>query len=161
MNYRNRIFKITYMFVFFLSLLVTNSDCLAKSAKTHWNDSIIKWQEYNEGMAEAKRSKKPAIIVFYTDWCPKCKKFGEIFKNKDIIKAASDFIMIRINKDKHSKLSAAYGFDGEYIPRTFAVYPDGKVMHQLYPPKKYKYYIGLAPSSLLSLMQKAFHAFKN
>ncbi len=155
MNNIDRIFKITFLFTFAFSLLIANSDCLAKTAQIHWNDKTIKWHDYNNGLAKAKRNRKPAIIIFYADWCPTCKKYGKIFKNKNVIKAASDFIMIRVNIDNHSKLSTAYGFDGEYVPRTFAVYPNGKVMHQIYSPKKNKYYIGTNPQSLLSLMQKA------
>ena len=151
----NRIINITCSLIFFMSLLVTTSDCPAKTDQIYWNDKAIKWQGYNDGIAKAKRNRKPAIIVFYANWCPTCKKYGAIFKNKKIIKAASDFVMIRVNMDTHSKLSSDYGFDGEYVPRTFAVYPDGKVMHQIYSPKKYKYYIGLDAGSLLSLMQKA------
>ena len=159
MHKNHGITKVICLALFCMSCLVTNSDCPAKTAKVFWNDRAIKWHGYKDGMARAKRNRKPAIIVFYADWCPTCRKYGEIFRNKKVIMAASDFVMIRVNKDNHSTLSSAYGFDGEYVPRTFAVYPDGEVMHQLYSPKKYKYYLGTDPNSLLSLMQKAieFH----
>ncbi len=93
--------------------------------------------------------------MYFTDWCPTCKKYGEVFENREIIKVASDFIMIRVNIDKHADLNEAYGFDGKYVPRTFAVNPDGEMIHQIYPPKQYKYYIGLNPANLLTLMQEA------
>ncbi|MCW5204931.1 hypothetical protein VU02_03285, partial [Desulfobulbus sp. N2] len=51
--------------------------------------------------------------------------------------------------------STKYLFDGRYVPRTFAVFPDGKIMHHLYPSKRYKYFVELEPDNLLSLMQKA------
>ena len=155
MQHISRYIRLSIFFLFLLSLFTSNSDCLAGAAKIHWNDRAINWQGYDEGLAQAKQMRKPAIIVFYADWCPTCKKYGLVFKNSKVIQEASDFIMIRVNKDKHARLSTAYGFDGEYVPRTFAVDPDGEVMHQIYPPKKYKYYIGVNPNNLLSLMQRA------
>lgn len=62
--------------------------------------------------------------------------------------------MIKIDKDKNPKLSTTYGFDGEYVPRTIALYPNGSVMHEIYPLKQYRYYIQPTASDLLSLMEK-------
>ncbi len=61
----HRFIKINCLFLFLLSLLVINTDCLAATAQINWNDKTINWLGYNEGLAIAKRMKKPAIIVFY------------------------------------------------------------------------------------------------
>jgi hypothetical protein len=140
--------KFALLIFFPLLGLMTSSDCLARNGKIYWN-------EYNEGMAKAKIEKKPAIIIFYSDSCSACRKYKKVFKEKSVVDAASSFVMIRVNTGKYPKLSNSYKFDGGYVPRTFAVYPEGKVMHQIYPSKKYKYFIGLTPDDLLGLMRKA------
>ena len=155
MNTINRLILIPCLFVSLMAILATNSMCLAESDHIYWNDQYIVWQEYEEGLASARISRKPAIIIFYADWCPTCKKYGKVFKNEHIIRAAASFVMIRVNIDTYPQVSADYGFDGEYIPRTIAVYPDGRVMHELYPAKKNQYYIGTNPNNLLLLMRKA------
>lgn len=151
----DKFLKTTFLIVFLLLLLVTSSDCLAKNGETYWNDRNIAWNAYNEGMAQAKRERKPAIIIFYSDSCSACKRYKKVFQEKSVIDAAASFVMIRVNTGKYPKLSDTYRFDGRYVPRTFAVYPDGKVMHQIYPSKKYKYFIGVTPGDLLGLMRKA------
>ena len=115
----------------------------------------ITWQGYEEGLAQAKREGKPAIIVFYSESCSACKQYKGVLQNSGIIEASAPLVMILVNTRHQPQLSAKYQFDGQYVPRTFAVFPDGRVMHHLYPSKQYKYFIGLEPDNLLSLMRKA------
>ena len=143
------------LFLFLMSFLFAGNEIQAGEKRINWNDRYVDWQRYSTGLSLAEKYKKPVIMIFYADWCPACQNYGAVFQSKEIIKASSDFIMIRVNVDKSPNVSAAYGFDGEYVPRTFALYPDGKVMHELYPPKKYRYSIGSNPGTLLSLMQMA------
>ena len=115
----------------------------------------IAWKEYQDGLAQAKREGKPAIIIFYSESCSACKRYKGVLQDKDVVEASEPFVMIRVNTRQYPRLSEDYQFDGRYVPRTFAVSPDGKIMHQLYPSKRYKYFIGLEPKNLLGLMQKA------
>ncbi|MCI5122610.1 MAG: hypothetical protein D3908_15760 [Candidatus Electrothrix sp. AUS4] len=115
----------------------------------------IAWKGYQDGLAQARREGKPAIIIFYSDSCSACKRYKGVLRDKDVVAASEPFVMIRVNTRQQPGLSNNYQFDGNYIPRTFAVSPDGKIMHQLYRPKRYKYFIGLEPKNLLGLMQKA------
>ncbi len=150
--------KLAILFISFLLVLVINGGCFARRNTVNsikWNSKSIQWNKYKEGMAKARKEKKPAIIVFYSDSCSTCKKYKKVFYEKRVIDASSSFVMILVNTGKNSKLSRNYTFDGRYVPRTFAVYPNGKVMHQLYRSKKYKYFIGLTPGDLLGLMRKA------
>ena len=66
------------------------------------------------------------------------------------------FVMIRVNIDRYPKISARYGFDGQYVPRTIVLAPSGQVMHDIYPDKAHKYSIGSSPDRLLALMEKAY-----
>ena len=121
----------------------------------HFGGEEITWKGYQDGLAQAKKEGKPALIIFYSESCPTCRQYKDVLQEESIVEASKSFVMIRVNTRQQPKLSQAYLFDGKYIPRTFAVSPDGKIMHQLYPSKRYKYFIGVEPENLLSLMQKA------
>jgi len=153
-----RYITVSFLFVFFvpalLVLLMPGRDCSAMTG-IQWSRDEIAWKGYKEGLAQAKREGKPAIIIFYSESCSACKKYKGILQEQSVIDASASFVMIRVNTRQQPKLSEKYLFDGRYVPRTFAVFPDGKIMHHLYPPKRYKYFIELEPDNLLSLMQKA------
>ncbi|CAK8721811.1 Thioredoxin-like [Candidatus Electrothrix laxa] len=155
-NYRYSI--ISFLLVFFvpvlLVLLMSGRDCSAMVGISFGQEEIS-WKGYKEGLAQAKREGKPALIVFYSESCSACKKYKGVLQHSSIVDASASFVMIRVNTRHKPQLSAKYQFDGKYVPRTFAVSPDGKIMHHLYPSKRYKYFIGLEPENLLSLMQKA------
>ncbi|MCI5123972.1 MAG: hypothetical protein D3925_05730 [Candidatus Electrothrix sp. AR5] len=153
-----RYFKISFLFAFIvpalLVLLMSGRDCSAMTG-FQWSGDEIAWKGYKEGLAQAKKEGKPAIIIFYSESCSACKRYKGILQEQSVIDASASFVMIRVNTRQQPKLSEQYLFDGRYVPRTFAVSPDGKIMHHLYPSKKYKYFIELAPENLLRLMQKA------
>ena len=115
----------------------------------------ITWKGYKEGLDQAKREGKPALIIFYSESCSACKKYKNVLQEERVVDASKSFVMIRVNTLQYPRLSARYQFDGKYVPRTFALFPDGRVMHHLYPSKRYKYFIGLEPDNLLRLMKKA------
>ena len=120
----------------------------------------IAWKGYKEGLAQAKREGKPAIIIFSSESCSACKRYKGVLQDRSVIDASASFVMIRVNTGQYPELSRQYQFDGRYVPRTFAVFPDGRIMKHLYPSKRYQYFIGLKPENLLSLMQKAQAAMK-
>lgn len=143
---------VSFLLVFFV--LTLGRDCSAMIG-IHLGRDGIAWKGYKEGLAQAKREGKSALIIFYSESCSACKRYKGVLQEKSVIDASSSFVMIRVNTRKQPQLSAKYQFDGRYVPRTFAVSPDGKIMHHLYPAKRYKYFIELEPDNLLSLMQKA------
>lgn len=119
-----------------------------------WNDKGIAWLNYEEGLKLAKQTGKPIILLFYADWCPTCHAYKHIFYDKAVVNATASFIMIRVNSDKAPALNRQYALDGEYVPRTFALSPQGKLLKDL--PKKngrYKYYIQAGqPKKFTALM---------
>ncbi|WLE95691.1 MAG: thioredoxin family protein [Candidatus Electrothrix communis] len=145
----------SFLLIFFVLISLTlGRDCSAM-IDFQWSGDGIAWKGYSEGLAQAKREGKPAIIIFYSESCSACKRYKGILQEQSIIDASASFVMIRVNTRRQPKLSEKYLFDGRYVPRTFAVFPDGKIMHHLYPSKRYKYFVELEPDNLLSLMQKA------
>ena len=49
-------------------------------------------EEVNDAMAQATALKKPAILIFYADWCISCKELETFtFANREVQQAMSDF----------------------------------------------------------------------
>ena len=128
------------------------------------NDSVLPkgnveggvvWHNYTEGLRLSKRTGKGAIVIFYTKWCPTCQKYMKLFDGRTIIMQTRKFVMIRVNQDKYPSLSSKYDLDGKYVPRTFAVGPAGKILHQVYPMKsRSRYYLGTRRTDLISFMRR-------
>ncbi|MCI5150917.1 MAG: hypothetical protein D3916_16295 [Candidatus Electrothrix sp. MAN1_4] len=149
----------TLLYIIALLLVVftlnLGSDCGDCWAIGNLFGEEIAWKGYKQGLAQARRESKPAIIIFYSESCSACKKYKNVLQEERVVNASKSFVMIRVNTRQYPRLSVKYQFDGKYVPRTFAVFPDGRIMHHLYPPKKYTYFIGLEPENLLRLMRKA------
>jgi thiol-disulfide isomerase/thioredoxin len=122
-----------------------------------WNDTQINWQPYEQGLAEAKKQKKPVCLVFYTEWCSHCKKYSGIFHDPRVVERAKDFVMIRVDKDKNQELSRRHALDGQYIPRTYFMSSRGTIDPDIHAPReRYKYfYDEHNPASLLAGMEAA------
>lgn len=122
-----------------------------------WNDSAVDWKGYETGLAEAAKSGKPVCLIFYTDWCPHCAKYSNVFHDDKVIAKAKSFVMIRLNKDKNAELSSRYAPDGEYIPRTFFLSSHGEVDDSIKAPRdKFQFYYNPeSPAELLVGMDRA------
>lgn len=92
-----------------------------------WNDAQIPWRSYEAGLAEAKQTHRPVCVVFYAPWCTGCRAYSKLFFDPKVVKATRDFVMVRVNRDDAEALSKQFDYDGEYIPRTFFLSPEGKV----------------------------------
>jgi len=122
-----------------------------------WNEQGVKWRTYEEGLKEAKTSKKPVLLIFYTEWCPHCTNYSKVFHDPRVVEKAKQFVMIRLDKDKNTELSDRYVPDGNYIPRTFFLSSAGELDPSLSAPReKYKYfYDESSPDGILAGMQAA------
>jgi thiol-disulfide isomerase/thioredoxin len=119
-----------------------------------WNDTGIEWKSYDDGIAAAKETKKPVVLIFYTEWCPHCTSYSALFKNPSVVEKAKNFVMIRVERDAHQELSAQYAPDGQYIPRTFFLSPAAKLLGDIQEQRpSYKYFYDTSsPASLLRSM---------
>jgi uncharacterized protein YyaL (SSP411 family) len=122
-----------------------------------WNPRQIAWQPYVAGLAEARAARKPVVLIFYTDWCPHCHNYSRVFYDREVVELAARFVMIRVERDGNRDISAKYNLDGDYIPRTFFLRPDGELLSDLdNGSSEYRYYLDEHGSGeLLSLMREA------
>ena len=122
------------------SLLVVSAAAPAR-AGGDWNDAGVAWRSYDEGLAAAKAENKPVCLVFYTEWCPHCTNYSKVFHDPRVVEKSKQFVMIRLNKDQSAGLSAQYAPDGEYIPRTYFLSPDGTLRAEITEQRPtYKYF---------------------
>ena len=122
-----------------------------------WNDAAVAWQPYEAGLAKAKKDGKPVCLVFFTEWCPHCTNYSQVFHDPKVIEKTKKFVMIRLDKDKNDALSKQYAPDGQYIPRTFFLSSAGVLEPTLGAPRdQYKYfYDENNPASVLAGMDAA------
>lgn len=130
---------------------------VARAAAEDWNDSSIKWMSYEEGLKQAKTAHRPVCLIFYTTWCPHCANYSKVFSDSAVVEKSKSFVMVRLDKDKNPELSKTYSPDGEYIPRTYFLSPDGQLDPGLTEERpQYKYFYGEKdPKSLLAGMDRA------
>lgn len=122
-----------------------------------WNGAEIAWHDIGSGIKEATISQKPVIMVFHASWCPSCKQYREVFKDKGVVEAARDFVMILIDGDKDKQANGAFSPDGTYVPRTIFLDAEGNIQHQIRgADKEHPHSLDIdKPDELLSLMTQA------
>jgi protein-disulfide reductase (glutathione) len=106
-----------------------------------WNDKQIAWKNYDEGLAEAKKTNRPICLIFYTTWCQHCANYSTVFSDQKVVETSKSFVMIRLDADKNPELGKKYSPDGGYIPRTFFLTPNGELDASLDAGRsQYKYF---------------------
>lgn len=121
-----------------------------------WNTTGIAWKTPTEGLAEAKASNKPVCLILYTDWCPHCTNYSQVFHDAAVVEQSKAFVMIHVNKDQDPALSGKYAPDGDYIPRTMFLKPDGTLMPEVTEQRdQFKYFYDESePAAVLRSMKQ-------
>lgn len=128
-----------------------------------WNEDGIKWRTYDDGLAEAKKSKKPVCLIFFTEWCPHCANYSKVFHDPKVVEKSKQFVMIRVDNDKNQALSKQFAPDGSYIPRTYFLASSGALDADIHAQRdQFKYfYDEHNPDSVLAAMDAALKKLKN
>ena len=102
---------------------------------------------YDKGMKQAKKTGKPVIIDFYTDWCGYCKKLDrEVFADAEFKKLAQKFICIKVDCEKDKKTPGEYGIRG--YPTIYFLSPKGKILDKIGGYRKKEAFISTMNSVL-------------
>jgi thioredoxin-related protein len=117
----------TYLFLLALLLFIKPSDMLSsqtaseekKDQKTEERNtgikktSNIRWYQYDEGLAKAKKEKKHMMVHFYSTRCGWCKKMDrETFGNEEVKEVLNEsYVPIKVNGQSARKVK----LDGEEI----------------------------------------------
>jgi thiol-disulfide isomerase/thioredoxin len=128
-----------------------------------WNDQQVKWRTYDNGLAEAKKTKKPICLIFFTEWCPHCANYSKVFHDPKVVAKSKQFVMIRLDADKEKELGKKYALDGSYIPRTYFLTYEGVLDPDIHAPREqFKYfYDERNPTSILDGMDAALKKLKS
>jgi Thioredoxin-like len=122
-----------------------------------WNDGQVAWRAYDEGLAAAREQGKPICLIFFTEWCPHCTNYSGVFHDPAVVERSKEFVMVRLDRDRNRELSKKFAPDGEYIPRTYFLSPQGVLDPALKAPRdRFQYfYDEHDPASLLDGMKRA------
>jgi protein-disulfide reductase (glutathione) len=122
-----------------------------------WNDAAIAWLSPDAGLAEARGSQRPVCLVVFTTWCPRCAAYSQLFHDPRVVAAAKHFVMIRVDADANEAFAGRFAPDGEYIPRTLFLAPDGALKEDVRSghPRFAYYYGDEDPAPLLAAMARA------
>ncbi len=139
-----------------LAALVLGSAAPVRAA-LDWNESGIAWRGLDEGLREARRTGRPLCLVVYTQTCPHCRNYSQVFRDPRVIERAKQFVMVKVDQDAADRDARRYAPDGAYIPRTLFLSPDGEMQTTIRAPRnKYvHFYDERNPISLLNGMTKA------
>jgi len=148
-----------------VSAATTKTDTTNNHHAPYWNDDDIEWHDYETGLELAKQKNKPVLLLFYADWCPTCHAYQTIFEDQRLVELSKQFIMVRVNTDNEPQINQAFipEEEWEYVPRTFALFPNGSRMNDVYSKTKAPRYFLSAndPKEFLFTMQAALLSYQN
>ncbi len=108
----------------------TAAPAAARPAGPHMDlPDTIAWQTWDAGLAQAKASKKPMMLLVWAHWCPHCRELTPVFRDPEVAALAKSLVMVQQNADEspawlNEKFDSLYG---GYVPRIFFLNADGSV----------------------------------
>lgn len=97
------------------------------SCSTVAHAAPIQWQpSLDVALRQARSTGKPVFIDFYATWCGPCKILDKAYLEPAMQKAASRYIMVKVDVDKNQPIAAKYGADA--LPTMLFLNSKGKVL---------------------------------
>jgi thiol-disulfide isomerase/thioredoxin len=124
-----------------------------------WNEAQIHWESYADGLARARRESRPVLLVMSATWCGHCRTYSHVFEDARVVERAQRFVMVHVDQDAERDIAARYVLDGQYVPRTYFLGPDGGPMAVTATNPRFRYfYDEHDPASLVAGMDAALAA---
>jgi hypothetical protein len=122
-----------------------------------WNDGAIAWQPFEAGLEQARRERRPVLLLVYTQGCTHSPEYSRLFHRPEVVDASRRLVMIRVDADAFPAIDRRFMPDGPYVPRTFFLDPDGRLALALHgEDPTYRYFLDYeSPRELLDLMERA------
>jgi thiol-disulfide isomerase/thioredoxin len=93
---------------------------LKKDVHGFWDNNEV------AAYAEAKKTGKPVLIDFYGIWCPPCNEFVQsVFPTPTFKKAASKFVLLKIDVDQESSFALKSKYKVGGYPTMVVTNPEG------------------------------------
>ncbi len=104
------------------------SAILILGASDSW---AISWKDdLKSALSEAKKSKKPLIVDFYTTWCHWCKELDyNTYTDAKVNYLSGDFICVKVDAELNPKAAAKYNIRG--YPTVIFLNHDGSVNNRV------------------------------
>ena len=112
----------------------------------------VKWHDWEDGLAEARRTNRPIMLMVYADWCPKCRALAPVLEQPPVATLAGRFVMVRQNHDDEPAWLQPFNQKyGGYVPRIFFFSASGELRPEVtsgHP--KYPYFYAASHSELIA-----------
>jgi thioredoxin-related protein len=117
-----------------------NTKSTSSTAAKKPASSETSWRNWQPGLEEASRAKKPILVDVYTDWCGWCKRMDrDVYSRTDVQEyLAKNYVVIRLNAESAAaatyqgqsttEKSLASGFRVTGYPTTVFLRPTGDHM---------------------------------
>lgn len=96
------------------------------AATPDWNREGIAWRPTEAGLAEARASGKPVMMIIHAEWCGPCHAYARVFHDAELVALSQRFIMILVDADREPAVNQRYATDGTYLPRTYFLDSQGR-----------------------------------
>ena len=90
-----------------------------------YNAAAIPWQAHDTGLKQARETGKPVFLVVHGENCMACAAYDALFEDEDVLWYTDKLVFVLLNQDEEPELAADYAPDGDYLPRTLVLQPDG------------------------------------
>lgn len=122
-----------------------------------WGAPEVPWRDFEAGSAEMRRTGRSGVMVLQSDWCLECEAYQEQWRRADVAAFGDELVFILVDVDAEPAVQERYALDGDYVPRTIVLSPDGRPRFQRsggHPAMDF-FVETRSPDELLSLLSRA------